>query len=70
MGIAAILFAGAEPFEQIFDTLLTKGCMWNPMNIAQVVSELKAFKNYRILYKYIAQGQGQITHRRQKFDCY
>ena len=39
----------------------------NLVKIAQVVSE-KTFKNYTILYMYIAQGQGQITLRGQKFD--
>ena len=36
--------------------------------IAQAVSEKETFKNYTILYMYIAQGQGQITPRGQKFD--
>ena len=31
------------------------------MKIAQAVSEKKTFKNYTILYMYIAQGQGQIA---------
>ena len=57
----AILFDGAEPFEQIGNTLLTEGPMWNLVKIAQMVSEKKIFKNYTILYMYIAQGQGQIT---------
>ena len=33
--------------------------MWNLVKIAQAVSE-KTFKNYTMLYIYIAQGQGQI----------
>ena len=60
MGIAAILFSCAEPFEQIGNTLLTEGPMWNLVKISQTVSE-KTFKNYTILYMYIAQWQGQIT---------
>ena len=42
--------------------------MWNLVKIPQAVS-VKTFKNYTILYMYIAQGQGQITPRGQKFDC-
>ena len=37
MGMAAILFDGAEPFEQIGNTLLTEGPMWNLVKIAQAV---------------------------------
>ena len=37
---------------------------------SQAVSEKKIFKNYTIVYMYIAQEQGQITPRGQKFDCY
>ena len=62
MGMAAILFNGAEPFA----TLSTERLMWNLVNIALVVSE-KSFKNYTILYMYIAQGQWQITSRGQTF---
>ena len=35
--------------------------MWNLMKIGQAVLEKKTFKDYHILYMYIAQGQGQIT---------
>ena len=31
------------------------------MKIGRAVSEKKTFKDYQILYKYIAQGQGQIA---------
>ena len=68
MGNEAILFKGVEPFEQIVNTPSTKGSMSNLMKIGQVVSE-KIFKDYKILYMYIAKGQGQITPRRQNFDC-
>ena len=66
--MVAILFSGAEPFEQIVNTLLTEGPIWNMVKIAQAVSE-KMLKNYTILYMYIAQGQGQIMPRGQNFDC-
>ena len=61
MGMAAILFNSAEPFEQIVNTLSTEGPTWNLVKIAQAVSEKKTFKNHTILYMCIAQGQGQIT---------
>ena len=59
MGMAAILFNGAEPFKHIVNTLSTEGTMWNLVKIAQAISE-QTFKNYKILYMYIVQGQGQI----------
>ena len=68
MDIAAILFNGAEPFEQIDNILSTESPMWNLVKIAQTVSEKKTFKIYTILYMYIAQGQGQTTLRGQNFD--
>ena len=64
MGMAAI---NIEPNKQIVNTLSTGRPMWNLVTIAWVVSE-KTFKNYTILYKYIAQGPGQITPRGQNFD--
>ena len=57
MGMAAILFNGTEPFEQIGNTLSTEGPMWNLVKIAQAVSEMKTFKIYTILYMFIAQGR-------------
>ena len=44
MDMEVILFSGAEPFEQIVNTLLTEGPMWNLVKIAQAVSEKKTFK--------------------------
>ena len=35
MGMAAILFDSAEPFEQTGNTLLTEGPKWNLVKIAQ-----------------------------------
>ena len=69
MGMAAILFNGAKPFEQIAKILSTESSMLNLAKNAQVVPEKKTFKNYTSLYMYIAQCQGQITPRRQNFDC-
>ena len=39
MGMAAILFDGAEPFEQIGNTLMTEGPMWNLVKNAQAFSK-------------------------------
>ena len=68
MGMAAILFNGAKPYEQIVNTPLTDGPMWNLEKMGQAVSEKNTFiKDFLILYLYIAQGQGQITPRGTKF---
>ena len=69
MGMTAILFNGAEPFEEIVNILSTEGPIWYLVKIVQAISEKKTFKNNIILYMYIAQGQGQITPRGQNFDC-
>ena len=61
MGMAAILFSGVEPVEQIVDIPSTESPMWNLVKIGQVVSEKKAFKDKTILFLYIARGQGRIT---------
>ena len=57
MGMAAILLNDAEPFKQIVNVLSTEGPLWNLVTIAQAVSEKKTFKNYTILYMYMAQGK-------------
>ena len=67
--MAASLFNGAESFEQIVNTLSTEDLMRNLVKIARAVSEKKTFKDFTILYLYIAQGQVQIILRGQKFDC-
>ena len=67
MGMAAILFNDAEPFEQIVNILSTEGPMWILVKIVQAVSEKKV-KVFTILYVYIAKGQGQIALRGQNFD--
>ena len=61
MGMAAILFNDAEPFEQSVNIPLTEGPMWNLVKIGQVVSEKKTFKDFMVLYLYIAVKQVQIT---------
>ena len=63
MGMAAILFNSAEPFEQTDNIPSTQSPMYNLMKIGQAVSEKKTFKDYTLLYMYIPQGQGQITPR-------
>ena len=59
MDMVAVLFNGVEPFERIGNNLLTVGLMWNLVKIAQAVSEKTIFKNYTILFMYIAQGKGR-----------
>ena len=56
-----ILFNDAEPFSKLIISSSTESPMWNLVKIGQAVSEKKKFKDYDILYMYIAQGQGQIT---------
>ena len=56
MGMAAILFNGAEPFEQIVNIPSTESPMWNLVKIGPAVSE-KMFKDFMILYMYTAQGK-------------
>ena len=68
MGMAAILFNDAEPYEQIYNMPSTEGPKYNLVKIGQAVSEKKTFKDYKILYMYIAQGQGQILQE-DMFDC-
>ena len=68
MGMAAILFNGAKPFEEIVSIPSTEGSMWNLVRIGQALSEKNTFKYPMILYVYLARGQGQITHGVQNFD--
>ena len=60
MDMAAILSNDAEPSVQSVNIPSTEGPRWNLVKIGQVVLE-KTFKNFMVLYLYIAQGQGQIT---------
>ena len=52
MGMATILFNGAEPFKQIVNILSKEGPMWNMEKIAQAVSEKKIFKDNSFLQVY------------------
>ena len=72
MGMAAILFNGVEPFEQIVNIPSTRP-IWNLVKIGQAISEKKTVsekmsKNNMILNMYIAKGQGCITLRGKNFD--
>ena len=58
MGMAAIFFNNAEPFEQIDNTSSTESPMRNLVKIGQAVSE-KTFKDHKLLYMYIALGKGR-----------
>ena len=69
MGMTAILFNGAEPsnkFSTLFRQKVPCKILWK---LLKAVSEKKTFQNYTFLYMYKAQGQGQITHTEQSFDC-
>ena len=55
-----MLFNDAELFDQIDNTPSIEGQVWKLVKIGQAASE-KMFKDYKILYMYIARGQGQIT---------
>ena len=52
-----MLFYGAEPFEQIGNTLSTEGPLWNLVKTDQAVSEKRAFRYYTILCMYNSRGQ-------------
>ena len=55
MGMVAILFYDAEQFEQIDNMPSTEGPKCNLGKIGQAVSDKKMFKDYEIVYMYIAQ---------------
>ena len=59
MGMATILFNGAEQHEQIANIPLTEGNMWNLVKNGQAVSEKKTFKGFMILYLCIAKDKGR-----------
>ena len=59
MGMMVIFFNDAERFEQIDNMPLTECPKCNLVKAGQTVSQ--KFKDYEILYMYIAQGQEQIT---------
>ena len=51
----------AKPFEQIVNILSTESTMWNLVKTVKAASEKKTFKDFTILYTYMAKGQGQIA---------
>ena len=51
--MSAILFDGAEPFEPIINTPKKE----SPVKTGQAISEKKTFKDYMILYLYIAMAK-------------
>ena len=61
MGMMAILFNDAEWFEHIDNMPSKEGQKCNLVKIGQAVTEKKTFTDYKILYMYIVQGQGEIT---------
>ena len=73
MGMAAILFNGAEPIKQIVNILSREDPMWNLVKTVQAVWGKKIFKHFTILYIYIAKGQAKahdpklLTVAKQQF---
>ena len=57
MGIAAILFKDAEPFEQSVNIPLTDGHMKSGENWSSGFRD-EEVKDFMVLYLYIVQGQG------------
>ena len=55
MGMAAILFSGAELFDQIVNILSTEVPMWKLIKNVHEVPH-KTFKDFTFLYMCIAQG--------------
>ena len=70
MGMAAILFNDAEPFEQLDDIPSTECPMWNLVKTGQAAPEKKTFKNYKILYSHVhSPGAREDNPGGQNFDC-
>ena len=61
MGIAAILFNNAKPFEQTVNTPLIEGSFWNLVKVGLTVSE-KKFKDCTILYVYSPGASADNPH--------
>ena len=66
--MVAILFSGAQSFEQIDNILSTKVLMWNLVKIAQMVSEKKTFKNYTNFIQVCSPGAGADNLQGTKFS--
>ena len=61
MGMAGILFNGAEPFDQIVRIFFNRRpYVKSNENCSRGFRE-EGFKDFTILYMYIAKGQRQIT---------
>ena len=58
MGMTDISFNDAAPFEQTDNTPSTESPIRNLVKIGQAVSKM-TFKDYEILYMYIAKGKGR-----------
>ena len=54
------MFTGTKPFEQIVNNFRARTHVKSDGNRSSGFRE-KTFKDYTILYMYIAQGQGQVT---------
>ena len=65
--MAATLFTGVEPFDQIVNTPSTEDPMWNLVKIAQAVSEKKTFKDYMIFVHVCSPGTTADNPQGTKF---
>ena len=63
-----ILFSCAESFEQIGNTLSTESPCEIWLKLLKQFQRRRRLKQFTILYTYIAQWQGQMTLKGQKFD--
>ena len=68
MGMEAILFNDAEPFQQTDNIPSTKGTKWNLVKIGQAVSEKKKFKDYAFFTHVYSPGARVNNPRGQNFD--
>ena len=66
MRMAAVLFIGAEAFEQIVNIPSIERLLWNLTKIDQAVSE-KMFQDFTISYMCLALGLGQINPKLSSF---
>ena len=66
MSIAVILFNGAEPFQQIVNTLSTKGPTWNLVKMLKGFQRRRRLKITQFIHVYSPEAR-QITRRGQNF---
>ena len=68
MGMAASLFNGAEPFEEIAKILLSEGLCEIWWKLIKRFQRRRNSKIHNFIHVYSLR-QGQVTPRGQNFDC-